>query len=73
LWDSDEDDEDIDKESLLSKGSLKTGLIKIPEPTVFKNGCPVKALLLWEDILIIGNDRGEVKVIDKISFKELAS
>jgi hypothetical protein len=52
---------------------LKTGLIKIPEPAVFKNGCPVKALLLWDDILIIGNDRGEVKIIDKSSFKELAS
>jgi len=52
---------------------LKTGLIKIPEPAVFKNECPVKALLLWDEILIIGNDRGEVKVIDKSSFKELAS
>jgi hypothetical protein len=52
---------------------LKTGLIKIPDPAIFKNGCPVKALLLWDDILIIGNDRGEVRVIDKTSFKELAS
>jgi len=46
-------------------------LLKIPEPVIFKNDCAVKGLLVKEDILIIATDNGEVKIVDKNTFKLL--
>lgn len=47
----------------------KESLLKIPDPTVFKHDCPVKAMLVLDGVILTGNDRGEIKVIDKKTFK----
>lgn len=46
----------------------KADLLKIPDPTVFKHDCPVKAMLVLEKVIITGNDRGEIKIISKNDF-----
>ena len=46
-------------------------MLKIPEPTVFKHDSPVKSLLVLEKVVITGNDRGEIQIIEKSTFKLL--
>ena len=80
LWDiSDEED---GAESDLTSGIINEkhhkllkvkGLLKIPEPVVYKNDCAVKGLIVQDDVIIIATDQGEVKVIDKFTFKMLGS
>lgn len=50
----------------------KEDLMKIPEPTVFKMDCPVKAIHMMEKVIMIANENGEIVVIDKLTFKELS-
>lgn len=40
---------------------------------VFKNDCAVKGLIVQDDAIIIATDQGEIKVIDKHTFKLLGS
>ena len=47
-------------------------MLKVPDPTVYCCHSPVKAMLVQEEWIIIGNDRGEIRVIDKSTFKCLA-
>ena len=37
----------------------------VPEPAIWKGSYPIKAMLVEESIIVLGNDRGEIKVIDK--------
>ena len=48
------------------------GLLQAPDPVVFHHDSPVKAMLVLDDVLLTGNDAGEISVIDKASFKLLA-
>ena len=52
----------------------KSDLIPLPDPVMFKVGYPVKAMVVLEEFIIIGNDRGEIKLIDKYNnFADLAT
>ena len=44
--------------------------MEIPEPVVIQNDCPVKGLKILSDnrLMLIGDDNGDVKVADRISF-----
>lgn len=45
-----------------------------PEPVILKVGYPIKAMLVLEEIIVLGNDRGEVKLIDKFdNFNDLGT
>jgi hypothetical protein len=46
----------------------KEGLMAVPDPTVLNNHCPVKAMVFYENLIILGTDLGEVRVVDKESF-----
>ena len=46
----------------------------MPDPAILKVGYPVKSMLVLDEIIVIGNDRGELKLIDKFAhFLELAT
>ena len=46
----------------------------MPDPAILKVGYPVKSMLVLEEIIVLGNDRGELKLIDKFThFLELAT
>ena len=59
-------------EKIKATRDLKDQLMKVPEPTVFKSADPIKALHILEKVIIIGNDAGELIVVDKFTFKELS-
>lgn len=79
LWDisDDEDGRTSQQSSTLSNKHQRLltakGLLKVPDPVVYKNDCAVKAMLVMEDVVIIATDNGEVKVIDKFTFKLLCA
>lgn len=50
----------------------RTNWLKLPDPTVIKQDAPVKGLLIWDDLVITGNDKGEIKLFDR-NFIELLS
>lgn len=45
--------------------------MKVPEPSVFKNDSPIKTMIVKEDIIMIGTDAGDLKILDKRTFKVL--
>lgn len=49
--------------------NYKQSLLKIPEPVVYKNESPVKAMHVFDDNILLGTDLGEIKLLDKYSFK----
>ena len=51
--------------------NYKKSLLKIPEPVVYKNECPVKAMHVFDNNILLGTDQGEIKLLDKHSFKEI--
>ena len=52
----------------------KSDLIPLPDPVVFKIGYPVKAMVVLEELIVLGNDRGEIKLIDKYNnFSDLCT
>ena len=44
-------------------------MIRVPDPTVYDCRSPVKAMLVQEKFIIVGTDKGEIKVVNKQSFK----
>ena len=38
--------------------------LKLPDPTVVKQEAPIKGLLVWDELLITGNDKGELKLFN---------
>lgn len=49
----------------------KANWLKLPDPTIVNQKSPVKGLILWDDVIITGNDNGSVQVFDK-EFNKLA-
>ena len=43
----------------------RTNWLKLPDPTIIKQGVPIKGLLRWDDLIITGNDKGEIRLYDK--------
>ena len=44
----------------------------IPEPLVIRNDCPVKALKLIENYILLGTDLGDIRVYDRETLEELS-
>ena len=52
----------------------RADLMPLPDPVVLKVGYPVKAMIVLEELIVLGNDRGEVKLIHKFNnFAELCT
>jgi len=48
---------------------IDKSLLKIPEPSIFKSDHPIKAIHVLENEIMIGNDGGELIIVDKKTFK----
>lgn len=86
--DSEEEDVPISKDAQLAAGMKKLGFmgsamgqtgsssrvnwLKLPDPSIIKEKHPIKSLILWDDVIITGNDAGTVSLYEKSSFKKLA-
>lgn len=63
LWDVSDQDDDNDSQAtsgIINEKHHKLlkakGLLKIPEPVVYKNDCAVKGLIVQDDAIIIATD-----------------
>lgn len=48
----------------------RTNWLKLPDPTIIKQDAPVKGLLMWDNMILTGNDKGEIKLYSE-NFVEL--
>lgn len=73
LFDSSDDDQKVPNQVDLGMGrlgQLKTGAqwLKLPDPAVSKQDAPIKAMMIMDDVVVTGNDKGQIILYDKASF-----
>lgn len=47
-------------------------LLQIPDPVVFNHQTPVKTMVILDEVILTGNDKGEISIIEKSTFKLLS-